>query len=446
MQNRQYDGVILEDKWGKTYLCSNCLFAYAEFGDNHLWQPKDAIYGSYFLHSLEPHWNLRHIWINMYRHARPWEYDLSVYSDFQLRDTLVQMFAKEEIWLWQLADGWGKQPEGNGIGEGGLAPATSSGASPAPVAKAAKPKGGGTAPEAPAAAKAASHEAKSSAAVAKPAASKKVEPESLEHAQQILAERRKQIEQSGYQPKYSDAELLAMAEAGDIANDRFHVRLVFNNPDKALDSTLGFRRDSGRAPYWATTFDMAEAADTDPELLACIFGIENYSADYDFSVVIIDTHNLPPQAERQTFVPTFDNMTAFCNSEFTNEEIGSLQDVSAVLNDDCAQEYAAFMADYKATGQSEHDPKLVKKHLEVIGTDKETKKKILLRHKVQTELGANPLFSGNGLTKVNHDNRYSDQTPQQYGVAETFTFERDPLTIKNLGSSVAVVPAKPIKG
>ena len=160
MQNRQYDGVILEDKWGKTYLCSNCLFAYAEFGDSHLWQPKDAIYGSYFLHSLEPHWNLRHIWINMYRHARPWEYDLSVYSDFQLRDTLVQMFAKEEIWLWQLTDGWGKQPEGNGIGEGGLAPATSSGASPAPVAKAAKPKGGGATTEAPAAAKAAGHEAK----------------------------------------------------------------------------------------------------------------------------------------------------------------------------------------------------------------------------------------------------------------------------------------------
>ncbi|MEH8019049.1 hypothetical protein MN202_17555 [Rheinheimera muenzenbergensis] len=158
MQNRQYDGVILEDKWGKTYLCSNCLFAYAEFGDGHLWQPKDAIYGSYFLHDLEPHWNLRQIWLDIYRHARPWEYDLSVYSDFQLRDTLIQMFANEEIWLWQLSDGWGKQPEGNGIGEGGLAPASASGASPAPAAKAAKPKGGGATTEAPVAAKAAGHE------------------------------------------------------------------------------------------------------------------------------------------------------------------------------------------------------------------------------------------------------------------------------------------------
>ena len=447
MQDQQYNGVVLEDKWGKTYLCSSCLLARADLGDDCLPDVRDREFGRYFLHDLEPSGTLRQLWVDMYQHAKPWMHDLSKLNDFQLRDALLQLFAADEMRIWQLSDGWGQPPKGNGIGDGGLVPASGSSAGPAPVAKTAKPKGGGVATDAPVAAKAASHEAKSApAAAAKPAASKKVEPESLEHAQQILAERREQIEQSGYQPKYSDAELLAMAEAGDIANDRFHVRLVFNNPDKAMDSTLGFRRDSGRAPYWATTFDMAEAADTDPELLACIFGIENYSADYDFSVVIIDTHNLPPQAERQTFVPTFDNMTAFCNSEFTTEEIGSLQDVSAVLNDDCAQEYAAFMVDYKATGQSEHDPKLVKKHLEVIGTDKETKKKILLRHKVQTELGANPLFSGNGLTKVNHDNRYSNQTPQQYGVAETFTFERDPLTIKNLGSSVAVVPAKPLKG
>ncbi|MCD1597487.1 hypothetical protein [Rheinheimera aquimaris] len=446
MQDQQYDGVVLEDKWGKSYLCSSCLLAYADLGEDSLGDVKDTEFGRYFLHDLEPSWDQRNIWAQLYQHARPWATDLSKLNKFQLRDALLQMFARDEMRIWQLTDGWGKAPEGNGIGDGGLAPTTSGGASPAPAAKASKPKGGGATAEQPVAAKTAVHEAKASPAAAKPALSKKVEPESLEHAQKILAERRKQIEQSGYKPKYSDAELLAMAKAGDIANDRFHIRLVFSNPENAMNSTLGFRRNSGRAPYWATTFDMAEAADTDPELLACIFGIEDYSPDCEFSLVIIDTHNLPPQAERQTFIPTFDNMTAFCNSEFTDEEIGSLCDTSAVLNEKCAEEYAAFMAGYKATGLSVHDPKLIKQHLEFIGADKETKEKILLRHKVQAELGANPLFSGNGLTKVNHDNRYSNQTPQQYGVAETVTFERDPLTIKNLGSSVAVVPAKPIKG
>ena len=159
MQDQQYNGVVLEDKWGKTYLCSNCLFAYVDFGNSHLWEPKDAIYGNYFLHSLEPHWNLRDIWISMYRQARPWEFDLSIYSDFQLRDTLIQMFAKEEMWIWQLTEGWGKQPEGNGIGDGGLAPASSS-ASPAPAAKVAKPKGGGVTEDGPRTTKAAGHETK----------------------------------------------------------------------------------------------------------------------------------------------------------------------------------------------------------------------------------------------------------------------------------------------
>jgi hypothetical protein len=226
----------------------------------------------------------------------------------------------------------------------------------------------------------------------------------------------------------------------------WELRLVFNNTDKALDSTLGFRRDSGRAPYWATTFDMAEAADTDPELLACIFGIENYSADRDFSVVIIDPHNLPPQAERQTFVPTFDNITAFCNSELTSEEMGDYTDVSIVLNDEFAAEYEIFMADYAKTGESEYDRDAIRDHAEEVGTDKDKTEKILLRQKIQSECGANPIFSGNGLTKVHHNNRYASDVPQQYGVGETFTFERDPLTINELGSSVVVVPAKPIKG
>ncbi|KKO44763.1 hypothetical protein WG68_14305 [Arsukibacterium ikkense] len=139
-------------------------------------------------------------------------------------------------------------------------------------------------------------------------------------------------------------------------------------------------------------------------------------------------------------------MTTFCNKELAPEEMGNYSDVTEVLNKEFSAEYQAFMADYAATGRSQHDPKLIKKHLEIIGADEKTKEKILLRHKVQAEFGANPLFSGNGLTKVNHNNRYSSDTPQQYGVAETFTFERDPLTIENLGPSVAIFPAKPIKG
>jgi hypothetical protein len=36
---------------------------------------------------------------------------------------LLQLFANNDIWVWPLNDGWGKAPEGNGIGDGGLTPA-----------------------------------------------------------------------------------------------------------------------------------------------------------------------------------------------------------------------------------------------------------------------------------------------------------------------------------
>lgn len=159
MLDSQYDGVILEDKWGKTYLCSNCLFAYADLGPSLVSDVKDKIYGRAFLHDLEPAIEQRKIWAKMYQQARPYQLNLSGLSDFELRDRLIDIFNNNEMWLWQLSDGWGQPPEGNGIGDGGLVPAASSGTNPPPAAKAAKPKGGGATAENEAPAKAAEHDA-----------------------------------------------------------------------------------------------------------------------------------------------------------------------------------------------------------------------------------------------------------------------------------------------
>ncbi|MGP9800036.1 Mbeg1-like protein [Rheinheimera sp. NSM] len=156
MLDRHYDGVILQDKWGKTYLCSNCLLAYADLGEDCLSEVKDLQFGRYFLHDLEPHWNQREIWAQMYRHAKPWQCDLSKLTTFQLRDALIKMFAADEMRVWQLTEGWGQPPEDNGIGEGGLAPATGSNDSPAPATRTAKP-GGAVVPEEAATAGIANH-------------------------------------------------------------------------------------------------------------------------------------------------------------------------------------------------------------------------------------------------------------------------------------------------
>ena len=432
MQDRQYDGVVLEDKWGKTYLCSNCLFAYAEFGDSHLWQPKDAIYGSYFLHSLEPHWNLRDIWINMYRHARPWEYDLSVYSDFQLRDTLVQMFAKEEIWLWQLTDGWGKQPEGNGIGEGGLAPATSSGASPAPVAKAAKPKGGGTTTEAPVAAKAAGHEAKSPAAKS-PASS----PQSLEDCEALLKKAADDLAANGYVPKYSDAELRAMAAAGTLPNDRFMVR--FSPSADSIDKPIGHMRSSGRHPLWMSTFDMIERADTDPALIADLFGTK-YDPNKEYTLYIVDRGENYLTDGPDTFVPTFENMQSKLKDEFSGDIGPEL--IEQVMTPEYSEEFRAhwdaFNKDVVGNGQDWRDTfetKEAERFASEYFTDPLEQDKFIARQKILSEIGAWEVFTGDGLTE-----RYSKKGSP--GALEVLEIQHKPESLRVLESRKSVKAIK----
>ncbi|MDX5407349.1 MAG: hypothetical protein LPK11_10005 [Chromatiaceae bacterium] len=437
MQDRQYNGVVLEDKWGKTYLCSSCLLAWADLGSNTVRELADSEYGRYFLHDLEPGYNLRDIWAQLYQHARPWATDLSKLNNFQLRDTLLQMFARDEMRVWQLSDGWGKQPEGNGIGEGGLASASSGNTSSKPAAKTAKPKGGGVTTEAPVVAKAAGHEG----AVAKPVASKKVEPESLEHAQQILAERRKQIEQSGYQPKYSDAELLAMAKAGDIANDRFHVRFMaasnlrYNSLGAALQGNTG-----KGAKYWSTTFDQMEAADTDPELICKTIGID-YDPKTDYALVIIDAEKAHKIADTKCVVASFDELNKFCkeelSSKFTHEEIDTL------LSDEYQQYYAKKYEEACASPFMESPGDIDGAYDYFTEQNMPEEELALLKKRIDMHktLGNNEHYLGNGLTKNLLEGK------QQYGVVETVNFERRMVSIDDYGDAI-IVNSKltPIKG
>lgn len=279
-----------------------------------------------------------------------------------------------------------------------------------------------------------------------PNAKQNTTPSSLEDATKILAERRKQIAQDGYKQKYSDQQLKTMAEKGEL-NDRFFVRLIFGDVSEAENDTLGFRRDSGRAPYWATTFDMAEAADTDPEILAALFGIEDFDPKQPFTLAVIDMDKMPVQAERESFIPTFKNMNEFARRELTPGEGFNADALEQMLSAEFADEYAQFMAGYKSSGGNIYDLNGVKSQSIYFTDDPQKQKLLQIRHKMQLEFGANPLFSGNGMTKVNGDSRYAKDIGQTYGVVETFTFERDPLTIGDLETAGAVklISAKPIK-
>ncbi|MCK7597579.1 hypothetical protein M0G74_09905 [Microbulbifer sp. CAU 1566] len=274
-------------------------------------------------------------------------------------------------------------------------------------------------------------------------------PTSLAEAESRLKEARERIVRGGYKPKYSDAELLDRVSRGDL-NDRFYLRLVFDDAESAKGKGIGFRRDTGRAPYWATTFDMAEAADSDPEILAGLFGIEDFNPNRAYSVVIIDMDKMPPSTERESFIPTYENMALFGSRELSEELYNLDVDMDSLMNLETTEKYEKFISEYKKIGGNLYDGEEVRKFSERIIENSDEQRLMIARNLVEVEFGANSTFSGNGLTRVTPDSKYAKSIGQEYGVIETFTFERDPLTIgelegKKIGA-VKVIPATLING
>ena len=440
MQHQQYDGVILEDKWGKTYLCSTCLLAYHDFGQNSVSDISDAEFGRYFLHDLEPQWNRRQIWADMYQQARPWQSDISGLSDYQLRDEVLSLLANNEMWVWPLADGWGKAPEGNGIGEGGLAPTTTT--TPAKSSKAAKPKGGGVTTEAPVVAKAAGHEGAVEDKVLPLSARRNNPPSSKQDAANRLAQMKDAIASNGYQPKYTDAELAAMAQSGEVANERFHVHFMkksylqdYNNPTVPLSGKLGqvMQGESGTgAKYWSTTFDQIEDADTDAELISNKLGLQYEPAEY--VLLIIDTHKAAPLTGVKSVSATFKNVAEFANTELPDSFPVSFTDKT--MNPEYQALYAEHYkkaVDTKMLAKWSTNTDDFSEYLDTTSLSAEEKEMLVQRMDMHKKIGNNDDYLGNGLTKdlTNSNNHY--------GAVETINFERAEIDLKTLHDNNAIV-------
>ena len=443
-----FDGKLFYGKWGEIFFVSKNRLSYTDLaGTAGVTTVKDSIYGRYFLQDIEPAWQRDSIMRDLYRYAKPWATDLSGLDSQQLMAELLKLFQRDELRVWRLTDGWAVPPEpvgGNQYTPAGSTAVAGASAGPAPATtgKASKPKGGSSTAAQPVAAKAAVHEVGATPkAEVKAADSRKVEPTSLEHAQQILAERRKQIEQSGYQPKYSDTELLAMAEAGDIANERFHVRFMAasNLKYNSLGAPLQGNTGAG-AKYWSTTFDQMEAADSDPELICKTIGLE-YDPATEYALVIIDTEKAYEIADTKCVVASFDGLNQFCkeelSSKFTDEEIDLL------LSDEYQQYYAEKYEEAFQSGlmQSPNDVKGAQKYFSQQGLPDDELALLKKRLDMHQTLGNNQHYLGNGLTKNLLDGK------QQYGVVETVNFERKMISIDGYGDAIIVNPKLvPIKG
>ncbi|WNO60343.1 hypothetical protein [Rheinheimera sp. MMS21-TC3] len=248
------------------------------------------------------------------------------------------------------------------------------------------------------------------------------------------------LAKNGYVPKYSNDELHAMAAAGTLPKDRFLVR--FSPSARTPDAPIGHQRPSGRHPLWMSTFDMIERADTDPELIADVFGTK-YDPKKEYSLYIIDRGENYLVDGSDTFVPTFENMKSKLKSEFTGDIQPEL--IDEVMTPEYADEFRVhwddFNNDLAANGKSwqkSFDEDEAVKYAAIHFSDPKQQEMFIARQKILSEIGAWEIFTGNGLTE-----RYSQKGTA--GALEVLEIQHSPESLKTLESQRVVKTLK-LKG
>jgi hypothetical protein len=259
-------------------------------------------------------------------------------------------------------------------------------------------------------------------------------PQSLEACEQRLDDARKRLINDGYQPKYSDKELLAQAQTGQL-DDRFVVR--FTQTRYAADNYyLGPTQADGSIRYWSTTFNQLENADTDPETICAVLGINNYNPNNDYTLVVVDTQ-AKGAGESVTLVPTHQEL-----GKFAAKEIEGLDPdrVKEVMTPEYNEEYAAHMGEFNRGGWDLTEEDDVSGYADEKLTSADDVARFETRAQIQRRLGANEEFTGDGTTKNLLNNG------SQCGVVETFTYDKNPQTLAKLeiNDGAKRIAAKPL--
>ncbi|KJS33383.1 MAG: hypothetical protein VR64_00825 [Desulfatitalea sp. BRH_c12] len=251
-----------------------------------------------------------------------------------------------------------------------------------------------------------------------PAAKKRKPPASLDEAVGRLKQARKRLEIEGYKPKYTDDQLKAMAAKGTL-NDRFVVRFFEDTFANDRNGHLGLKTD-GKVRYWSTTFDQLENADTDPKRISQCLGLK-YDPSKNYKLAVIDTTDAAKYSDSYTIIPTHEKLGAFAISELKDIPADN---IPKVLNDDYAKVYAKAYETAKNKGVDIKDSIEIDAFSNNYFSDQDASDLFKARVEIQTRLGANEYFTGNGITAYT-----GKECSNTYGVVESFTYDKNPQTI-----------------
>ena len=262
-------------------------------------------------------------------------------------------------------------------------------------------------------------------------------PKSITEATERLQTARKNIIKNGYIGKYDDAELLDIVQSGELANERFHVRIMNSNylEYEGKPGLLGapMQGETGfGAKYWSTTFEQLEDVDTDPRLICAKLGLP-YTKGDKLSYVIIDTHQSVKIADTKVLVPTHENLAKFTREELPDSF--TAEQVDLFFTDKFQKQYAEHYDDALSSGamDSEWDTEGALRYFQKKINDEELITLLKVRLKMQDAIGNNQHFLGNGLTKTLLPNNGN------YGAVETFNFERKLVPLDKFNGSIHII-------
>lgn len=261
------------------------------------------------------------------------------------------------------------------------------------------------------------------------------QPTSLEDALERLKAAKERIAKSGYQSKYSDAELAQMAKSGKVPNERFYVRFGTAPMDKAKqiiepnlnDGHIGYQRSSGRHPLWMSTFDQVENADSDPKLIAELFGT-NYDPDKKYVMYIVDMGEDFEKNGTDLFVPTFENMKAKLTNEFEGEI--SSENINTMMSAEYAAEFKGHWGQFEKWAKDNNMDSWKQSSVEDFAesgnfADEREKSLFKDRSKVLQEIGAWDIFRGDGLTE-------NKTGKGELGALEVLAIQHNPVPVREM--------------
>lgn len=227
-----------------------------------------------------------------------------------------------------------------------------------------------------------------------------IEPKTLElEARRLNAERHQLAATGIVELQYTVPQLQTLVSEGVVPHGRYLARLA--SGPLGPDSLLTAQREIPFQPLWFAPMEQTQPADTSPEALTRLFGL-NVNPASNYTLLLFKDFGTKNPLPPQTYIPTWEVMRNLSARYLTTPQL-TVDEFDAVLTPEYAETYEAYMQAFYAAGFREWVPADVEAFIAQtpsLANDPVAADLFRARIRVHAQFGASELFLGVGLTQL----------------------------------------------